>query len=114
MLKSNAIVLVAAVVGIACGLVSLTRLLAGQWINLIVWGLAGVVLGWYTSGRRLILWAGIVFGVCLTLSFLLAGFQGSPDKLPGFLLLTLGLSVVGAVAGVATVFVGARLRRLVR
>ena len=114
MLKTNAIVLIAAVVGIVCGLVSLSSLLAGQWASLIVWGLAGVVLGWFTAGRRLIVWTGVVFGVCLTLTFLLGGFRGSPDRLPGFLVLTLGLSVVGAIAGLVTVYIGSRLRRLAR
>ena len=112
MLKSNAIVLVAAIVGLACGLVSQTSLLAGQWINLIVWGLAGVALGWFTASRRLILWAGVAFGLCLSVTFLLAGFKGSPDRLPVFLVLMLVLSVLGAGAGLAAVFVGSRLRRL--
>ena len=112
MLKSNAIILVAAIVGLACGLASQTSLLAGQWANLIVWGLAGVALGWFTASRRLILWAGIVYGVFLSVTFLLAGFQGSPDRLPAFLGLVLILSVLGAGAGLAAVFVGSRLRRL--
>ena len=111
-MKANAIVFISAVVGIAWGLLSQTSLLAGQWANLVLWGMVGLALGLFTAGRRLIVWTGIVFGVCLTVSFLLFGFQGSPDKLPGFLVLTLALSVVGAICGVATVFIGSRLRRL--
>ena len=112
MLKSNAIVIIAAVVGLVCGLASLTSLLAGQWFNLVVWAIVGLVLGLFTAGRRQILWTGIVYGVFLSVTFLLAGFQGSPDNLPGFLVLTLLLSVAGAIGGLVTVLVGSRLRRM--
>jgi hypothetical protein len=108
--KSNLILFVSALVGIVCGLASNSRLLAGQWANLVVWGIAGIVLGLFASGRRVIVWAGILFGFFLSISFLILGFQGSSDKLPAFLVLTLGLSVIGAVGGLVTVFVGSRLR----
>jgi hypothetical protein len=112
-MKTNVLLIASAVAGIVCGLVSLTPFLAGQWANLVLWAVAGLVLGLFAAGRRMILWAGILFGVFLSFTFLLAGFQGSPDKLPGFLLLTLGLSVVGALGGLVTVFIGSRLRPIV-
>jgi hypothetical protein len=55
-----------------------------------------------------------VYGFFMSVTFLISGFQGSPDKLPGFLALTLGLSIVGALGGLVTVFIGSRLRRLIR
>ena len=113
-MKSNSILFVPALVGIACGLASESSLLAGQWLNLILWGIAGVVLGLFTTGRRMIVWAGIVYGFCLSVTFLISGFQGSADKLPAFLALTLALSVVGAAGGLASVWVGSRLRRIIR
>ncbi len=113
-MKAFALPVAAAVAGIAAGLASLTPLLAGKWTNLILWAVVGLVIGLFASGRRAILLAGIVYGVFLSFTFLLAGFGGSPDKLPQFLVLTLGLSVVGALGGVVTVFIGSRLRRLVR
>lgn len=113
-MKTYLIPFISAVVGIACGLASQSSLLAGQWLNLVLWGIVGVVLGIFTNERRMIVWAGILYGFSLSVSFLLAGFQGSADKLPGFLLLTLVLSVVGAMGGLVTVFVGSRLRRIVK
>jgi hypothetical protein len=108
------ILIIAAIVGIACGLASQSSLLTGQWANLIVWAIAGIILGLFVAVRRMVVWVGIVYGVCLSFSFLLLGFHGSPDKLPGFLALTLGLSVIGAIGGIVTVFVGSRLRMLAR
>ena len=105
---------IAAIVGIACGLASQSPVLAGQWTNLIVWAIAGIILGLFVAGRRMVVWAGIIYGVCLSFTFLLSGFQGSPDKLPGFLVLTLGLSVIGAIGGIVTVFAGSAVRRLAR
>src|SRR5262249_22474441 len=113
-MQRYALLIAAAVAGLAAGLASVTPLLAGKWTNLVLWAVVGLVIGWFASGRREGLIAGIVYGVILSFTFLLAGFGGTPDRLPGFLLLTLGLSVVGALGGVVTVFMGSRLRRLVR
>jgi fucose 4-O-acetylase-like acetyltransferase len=113
-MKKNLILFFSAALGIACGLASQSSFLAGQWANLILWGIAGVLLGLFTNGRRVMIWAGITYGVCLSIAFLLSGFQGSADKLPGFLALTLALSVIGAIGGLVTVFVGSRLRQIVK
>jgi hypothetical protein len=112
-MRSNALDFVAAGAGVAGGLVSQASFLAGQWLNLVVWAVAGLLLGLFARGRRQIVGAGVVYGVALSVVFLLAGFHGTPDKLPGFLLLTAALCVVGALGGLATVAVGAWLRRLV-
>ena len=113
-MKAYRMPLIGAVVGVACGLFSNTPILAGRWASLILWAVAGVVLGLFVAGRRLILWTGIVYGVVLSLTFLLSGFRGSPGKLPAFFLLTLLLSVVGALGGLVTVWAGSLLRRLFR
>ena len=109
-MKRYTAAIIAGVVGIACGLVSHTYLLEGKWFNLIVWAIAGIVLGLFVLGRRQIVVVGVVYGIFLSVTFLLSDFQGTPGNLPGFLVLTLLLSVVGAVAGVVTVFIGSWLR----
>jgi hypothetical protein len=110
-MKIDALPIIGGVMGVACGLISVTPWLTGRWVSLIIWGVVGVLLGlWVTKGRPVV-WTGLVYGFCLSVTFLLAGFQGSADKLPAFLALTLVLSVVGAAGGLLTVFVGAWLRR---
>jgi hypothetical protein len=113
-MKLNTLLIIAAIVGIICGIASDTLLVAAQWANLILWALAGIGLGFFALGRQAVLWAGIVYGVFLTVTFLLVGFQGAPDKLPAFLLLTLAISVVGALGGLATVFAGSKLRGILK
>jgi hypothetical protein len=113
-MRLNTLLIIAAVVGIVCGIASDTIFVTAQWANLILWALAGIALGVFAVDRRAVVWTGIVYGVFLTATFLLVGFQGAPDKLPAFLVLTLGLSVGGALGGLATVFAGSQLRRFIR
>ena len=113
-MKLTTLLIIAAVAGIICGIASDTILVGAQWANLILWALAGIGLGFLAVGRRAVLWTGIVYGVFVTATFLLVGFQGAPDKLPAFLLLTLAISAVGALGGLVTVFAGSILRRVVR
>src|SRR5450631_3179582 len=109
-MKSYVMPVIAGVVGIASGLASNTPWLSGQWTNLIMWAVTGIVLGLFVAGRRLILWTGLVYGFIMSVTFLLSGFQGTSDKLPAFLVLTLGLSVVGGLGGLVTVFLGSWIR----
>ena len=112
-MKISPLLLISALVGVACGIASNLSFLAGQWANLILWGIAGIVLGFFTTGRRTIIWAAILFGFCLSVSFLVAGFHGSADKIIAFLVLSLGLSVIGSLGGLVAVFMGSRLKRIV-
>lgn len=113
-MKPKLLWLVSAMVGIVLGLISHISFLSGPLINLAMWGLAGLGLGFFASGRSSILWTGIVYGVSLSFSFLLSGFGGRPEAFPGFILLTLLLSVVGALGGLLTVFIGSKLRTLIK
>ena len=113
-MKTYTVAIVAGVAGVVCGLVSHTSLLEGRWFNLVLWAIAGIALGWLVQGRAQIVWVGILYGFMMTATFLLSGFQGTAGNLPAFLVLTLALSVVGALGGLAAVFIGSRLRRLVR
>jgi len=113
-MKSKTLVLVSAVVGMVLGLISHISFLSGPLINLALWGLAGLGLGFFATSRSSILWTGIVYGVSLSFSFLLSGFGGRPEVFPSFILLTLLLSVIGALGGLLTVFVGSKLRTSIK
>lgn len=113
-MKPKRLLFVSALVGIILGLISHISFLSGPVINLAMWGLAGFGLGFFAADRSSILWTGIVYGVSLSFSFLLSGFGGRPEVFPSFILLTLLLSVVGALGGLLTVFIGSRLRTLIK
>ncbi len=105
-MKPRTAYFLAAIVGVVCGLISDYSFMAGSWLNLVFWALAGVLLGYLLGNEANLRGSGISFGLFLTLSFLLAGFQGASDQVPGFLLLTALLSLVGIVAGVASLWIG--------
>ncbi len=113
-MKMTVLLLMAAGVGLACGAASATILAATQAANLILWAVAGLLLGLLTVGWRERVWAGLVYGVALTASFLLIGFQGTAENVTPFLVLTLGLCIPGALAGVGVVFAGSWVRRVVK
>ena len=103
-------VLIASAAGVVCGYVCAHAFSLGWW-NVILWGVVGAVLGLFMKGKNEVMWTGLWFGFFLSLSYLLNGFQGTSDKLPFFILLSLVLSIVGAFGGWLAVFLGSKLRR---
>jgi len=102
--------LIAVALGIISGILSTHVVLIG-WGNLIFWALVGIALGLFVTGKREVLWSGALFGFFLSISFLLSGFQGAPDKFFVFILFSLGLSIVGMGGGIISVFIGSWLRK---
>jgi hypothetical protein len=97
--------------GVICGLLSTHSVLSGSWFNILFWGVAGAILGFFVPERREVLWSGGLYGFFLSISFLFFGFQGSSDKIVGFAVFSLILSVVGIAGGIASVFIGSWVRR---
>src|SRR5476649_1107339 len=93
-------------IGIVFGVLSNYSILKGSWFNLVVWTFVGILIGIFIYDKRYIKWSGIFYGFFVTLSFLISGFKGSPDKILGFGLLSIILSVVGAFCGWGLVFMG--------
>ena len=101
--------------GMGIGFFSAHTLFATSWIALLLWGVAGVGLGLFLIKEpKESLWTGGIFGFALSLTFLLSVFGGSPDKLPGYLVLALGLSVVGIIGGIASAFLGFFLKSFIK
>ena len=59
----------------------------------------GLVIIFFSPDRQVSIRAGATFGFFNIASWLITGFQGGTHQLGGFPLLTLGLSVLGAVLG---------------
>jgi hypothetical protein len=101
----------AAIVGILFGLLANFTILNGSWLNLVVWAAVGILIGCFIYERTYIRPAGLSYGFFLSLSFLISGFHGTSDKVFGFGLLTIVLSIFGAGCGWVLVSIGNRIKR---
>ena len=101
---------IAALVGIICGAISNVPPLRGMWGNLILWGFAGMALGFFVRERNKIAWSGLLYGFFMSIAFLASGFGGTSDKILGFALFSFALSIIGAFGGYIAVRLGNFLR----
>ncbi len=101
------------VTGVACGLVSNVGFFRGSWIDLLLWGIVGFALGLFVDGARQTVGAGAIYGVSLAVAFLVSVFGGTPDKIPGYALLTAILSLAAGLGAIADVFVASRVKRMI-
>ena len=70
------------------------------------------MLGYFVArGTKAVIWLGILYGVFLSVFFLFSRFGGTSDKIFGYSLFVAALSIVGAVGGMITVFIGSQLQR---
>lgn len=100
--------------GIVIGIMSARVLASIQWFNVVLWAFTGIVIGLFSPGRKRAIRSGSLYGLFLTISFLVSGFQGTPDKLPHFLILVLVLSLAGIAGGILCTVIGELLKRSLR
>jgi uncharacterized membrane protein (UPF0136 family) len=105
---------IAALAGAICGVLSTHGLVFLQWWSLLFWALVGGAVGYFCANRKQAIWAGLIYGFVLSVAFLLSGFQGSSDQFPAFAALSLALSVIGAIGGAISSFVGYWIREVMR
>jgi hypothetical protein len=110
-MQSKAILFISALVGLVVGLVSTYPFLLGPIPSLILWGVAGIVLGLFTEGKKTIIWSGVLYGVFLSVFFLFSRFGGTADRIASYALFVAGMSVVGVLGGIVVVLIGSKLRR---
>lgn len=88
-------------------------LLVGSALSLAPWGVAGLLLGLWSSNRQQALLNGAVYGFVLCFVFLIAGYSGvQPIFTP--LALFLALSIFGAGCGLVLGLIGWFARRFMR
>jgi hypothetical protein len=101
---------VAAAAGVVTGLLSTFPWELGPAASLPFWALVGVAVG-TVVGRGRAVSGGVGYGVALTFAFLYSRYGGSAGHLPAYTVFVAAMAVGGALAGVATAYVGSRLRR---
>ena len=98
-MKTSSALIGVALVGVVFGVLANHSILLGSWLNLIVWAVVGLLLGFFIEQKRFVNGVGISYGFFLTLAFLISGFQGTADKIPSFALISFVLSILGAFCG---------------
>ncbi len=111
-MKPNQLILLSILVGIICGFLSADVFLIGFW-NLAFWGVTGVVLGLFSETKDMVIKSGIAYGFFLSMFFLLIGFHGASDKLGGFVIFSLALSIIGVIGGILSLSIGKWLRKYI-
>jgi hypothetical protein len=107
-------IICSALVGIIFGILSNHSILVGSWYNLIVWAVVGMLIGLFIEQKKFVNWVGIAYGIALTLSFLISGFKGTSDKIFGFGILSLVLTIIGAFCGWLCVLIGFSIKNKIR
>ncbi len=86
-------------IGVITGFVTIHSPLVNSWLSIFLWVGVGLVLLYNIPNRKLVLYAGTTFGFFTIASWLISGFKGAQSAIGGFILLTLTLSLLGAVCG---------------
>jgi hypothetical protein len=94
--------LLAALAGIVLGVIGSRYLFVGSFLSLIPWGIAGLLLGFWTHRPREAVAVGGLYGFLLAFVFMLAGYQGEAPLISRFPFFAL-LGLVGAVCGIVLV-----------
>jgi hypothetical protein len=91
-------VIIAGILGVILGATGPYYLFMGAY-SVVPWGLAALGLGFWCAKRQA-LYAGAVYGFCLSFSFMVAGYTGAQSLVSRFPFFVL-LGLFGAVCGIA-------------
>ena len=89
---------VAAVVGVALGVLGARVIFVGSWLTLIPWGAAALALGARVRRARSAIVLGALYGYLLSMAFIVAGYTGSASimsRLPAFAIVAFVVPAAG-------------------
>ena len=107
-----ALILVA-VLGAILGLIGARYIFVGSPLSLIPWGLAALLIGYFSTTWKGALGSGALFGFCLAGTFMVAGYQGTAS-VTTYLIPFAIIGLVGALCATAGATVGHLIRTKVR
>ncbi len=96
--------------GVAATICLLVSTYIASWLSILLSAIVAIVIGLSIADKKTAKWSGIIFGACLTITFV-SSIEGSSDKLVGFILLSTFLSLFGALYGAILVSMGSWIRR---
>jgi hypothetical protein len=105
-MSKTVLIITSGITGLILGYFSANSFFASSWTALILWGAAGLVLGYLAKSRKETFIPGALYGFLITAAFLIFGFHGASDKFKSYLILVLIISVAGAICGLVLFFLG--------
>lgn len=94
--------LVAVLTGVILGGVVSKYLFVGSYLNLLLWGVFGIGLGWWSDSKKYAIRNSGIYGFILSFVFMFVGYQGSApiiSRIPFFAILGLVGMMCGFVLG---------------
>jgi hypothetical protein len=94
--------LLAALSGAILGVLNSKYIFVGSSLSLIPWTIVGLVWGWMSQSYRKAAAIGTIYGFCLTLAFMIAGYAGHNPWLQVaifFIVVSLFGAACGAILG---------------
>ncbi len=94
-------IVVSVIVGALLGVIGARYLFVGSWLSLIPWGIAGLLIGYWSQKRE---WPvnGICYGFAVCFVFMLAGYSGNASLISRLLFFAL----IGAFGAFCGLFLG--------
>jgi len=102
--------ILSAIAGIALGIAVSRYLFVGSWLSLILWGVVGLAIGYWSGLMRGFVNGG-VYGFALAFTFMVSGYTGSASllsRLPFFAI----MGIVGAVCGSILGLIGSLAKKI--
>jgi len=92
-------IFISILLAILLGAVVSRYLFVNSYLNLVPWGLAGLLIGFYCKNIKEAVLNGMIYGFLLAFSFMWVGYQGSfsiISRIPFFTI----LGLIGAACGI--------------
>ena len=97
--------LVAALIGALLGGIISKYLFVGSFLNLVLWGVVGIAIGWWSNSKKQSILNVGVYGFVLSFIFMFVGYAGAAPiitRIPFFAV----LGLVGMICGIGLGFIG--------
>ena len=111
-MNRRSLLCLAVILGLGLGELSARVLFVGSWYSLVVWGIAGMLVGYRALDRGAVRYAGLLYGFTLVAMFILAGYGGAMT-VKGWVgagILALIFGALGALGGWVSAVVGNLLK----
>jgi len=102
--------IISIVVGIFLGLVGSRYVFVRSWLSLIPWGIAGLLIGFFSGVKKAGLINGVAYGFALCFFFMVFGYSGTFSLVSRFPFFAV-IGLIGAVFGLVLALIGITVKK---